>query len=149
MSSEKTLRLGALLRLAHQQGIQELARWLAASAYADLQPAHSAAVAGLWLRPAGVRLTTLAEGARITKQSMGALVDHLMDGGYVERVEDPDDGRAALLRLTARGRRFAEAVRGFGSDLEERWAARVGAKRIRELRETLQALVDVGESAEG
>src|SRR6476660_6739272 len=112
--------LGSLLRLAHAAMAEEYTEWLAQSAYRDIQPAHAAAIQPLWQRPEGVRLTTLAQTARITKQSMGALVDALEQGGYVERVEDPDDGRAARIRLTARGRTFARHARAFAREFEKR-----------------------------
>jgi DNA-binding MarR family transcriptional regulator len=120
---------------------QELSRWLGASDYDDLQPAHCAAIHALWLEREGARLTTLAQIARVTKQSMGALVDHLDRAGYVERVEDPDDGRASRVRLTARGRAFAREVRAFGRRVEAEWAERVGAARVDALRETLALLL--------
>ncbi len=133
--------LGALLRLAHQAMSQELARWLAGSGYTDLQPAHSAAIQALWVQPEGAHLTALARTARMTKQSMGALVDHLSRTGYVERVEDPEDRRASLIRLTARGRAYTKAVRAFVRRVEADWARRVGARRMKDLRETLALLV--------
>jgi len=138
---ETAPQLGALVRLAHQAMSQELSRWLVDSGHTDLQPAHSAAIQALWTRPEGARLTTLAQTARITKQSMGALVDHLSRVGYVERTEDPADRRASLVRLTARGRAFAKAVRAFSLSVEAEWAGRVGARRVKDLRETLALLV--------
>src|SRR5579885_1601175 len=54
-------------------------------------------------RTRGSRLTYLADHATITAQAMGELVDHLARHGYVERVPDPSDGRAKLVRLTERG----------------------------------------------
>ncbi len=95
--------LGALVRVAHTAMIGEYSRWLASSPYTDIQPAHAAAIQPLWQLPEGARLTTLARMAGMTKQSMGALVDALEHGGYVERVDDPDDRRASRVRLTARG----------------------------------------------
>lgn len=133
--------LGALLRLANQIMGQELVRWLAGSGHADIQPAHCAAIQALWTRPEGARLTELAQMARVTKQSMGALVDHLCRVGYVERMEDPDDRRASRLRLTARGRAFTKEVRAFVRGVESDWARRVGASRLRDLQETLAAII--------
>lgn len=138
---DATPLLGALLRLAHQAMSQELARWLVESGYVDLQPAHSAAIQALWMEPGGARLTTLARKARMTKQSMGALVEHLGRAGYVERVEDPEDRRASLVRLTARGQAYTREVRAFVRRVEADWAKRVGAQRMRDLRETLALLV--------
>jgi DNA-binding MarR family transcriptional regulator len=132
--------LGALIRLAAQAMTEAHVRWLEASGYGDIQPAHSAAIQPLWDAPEGARLTTLARQSRITKQSMSALVDHLEKHGYVERVPDPDDARATLVRLTARGKAFGKAIRQFARDVEADWARRVGARRIEDLRTTLDLL---------
>src|SRR5580765_7859098 len=135
---EHSPSLGTLLRLAHAVMIEEYTRWLAGSPHKEIQPAHAAAIHPLWQRTEGARLTALAQTARITKQSMGALVDSLEHGGYVERVEDPDDGRASRIRLTARGRRFARDARTFAQDVERRLAEHIGKKRLEELRDMLE-----------
>ncbi len=132
--------LGSLLRLVAQHNTDQLQRWLATSGFDDLQPAHSAAISPLWDAPDGERLTSLARAARITKQSMSALVDHLERTGYVERVPDPDDARAIRVRLTARGRSYGKAVRGFARTIEADWAKRIGADRVEQLRGALQLL---------
>ncbi len=51
----------------------------------------------------GMRLTELAERAGMTKQGVGEAVTDLEGLGYAERVADPSDGRAKIIRLTARG----------------------------------------------
>lgn len=133
--------IGTLLRVAHASLVEEYVQWLASSPYKDIQPAHAAAIQPLWENPDGLRLTALAQTARITKQSMGALVDSLEDRGYVERVEDPDDGRASRVRLTARGRRFARDARAFAHEIETRIAARIGESRLKVLHDALELLV--------
>jgi DNA-binding MarR family transcriptional regulator len=132
--------LGALLRIIYQANNEKLERWLATSGFDNIQPAHSAAIQPLWDAPEGARITTLARAARITKQSMSALVDQLESAGYVERVADPDDARATRVSLTARGRAFGRAVRAFGRSLEAEWAERIGTERVEELRATLELL---------
>jgi DNA-binding MarR family transcriptional regulator len=142
-TSAKTDRgplLGALLRIANQAATERFTTWLTAAGYGDIQPAHSAAIQPLWEMPEGLRITSLARSARITKQSMSALVDHLETTGYVERVEDPDDARATRVSLTTRGRAYAKAVRAFGRALEVEWAERIGSERIADLRATLELL---------
>ena len=139
-SGEKGPMLGSLLRVTHSAMIQEYSQWLAASPYKDIQPAHAAALQPLWQRSDGVRLTELAQIARITKQSMGALVDSLEAGGYIERVDDPDDGRAWRVRLTARGRAYGRDVRRFSRQVEARIAEQIGAEKLEGLLSTLQLL---------
>ena len=132
--------LGALLRLAAQFMNERLTRWIAESGFEGVQPAHSAAIQPLWDQPMGARVTTLARASRMTKQSMSVLVSDLEAAGYVERVADPDDARASRVRLTARGRAYGRAVRAFSRSVEAEWAERVGARRIEELRSTLNEL---------
>jgi len=132
--------LGAMFRLIHAAMVLEYARWLETTGYHAIKPAHAAILQPLWAAKEGERLTTLAATASITKQSAGALVDTLLAAGYVERVPDPDDGRAMRIRLTARGRRYGRDVRRFGREVEARLAARVGARRMQELRGTLDLL---------
>src|SRR5690348_1251164 len=121
-SKDRKPLLGALLRIAHQASTERVARWLATSEFNDIQPAHSAVIQPLWDEPAGLRITTLARGGRMTKQSMSALVEHLDRTGYVERVADPDDARATRIRLTARGRAYGRAIRALARDVEAEWA---------------------------
>jgi len=141
LDADRGPTLGAMFRLIHSALVQEYARWLAISSYLDVKPAHAAVLQPLWQNPAGERLTVLAHAASITKQSAGALVDHLEQTGYVERIPDPDDRRATRIRLTARGRSYGRDVRRFGHDLEVRLADRLGERRLKELRTTLDLLL--------
>jgi len=139
-SNDRGPRLGALLRLASQVMAERHLEWLKSSGFDDIQPAHSAVFQPLWEHPEGARLTTLARASRVTKQSMSALVDHLEKQGYVARVPDPEDARASLVSLTARGRAFTRAIRAFADEQEQDWAKRVGARRLDDLHTTLDLL---------
>src|SRR5689334_11811873 len=125
--------LGSLLRLASQAMTEQLSRWICASGFEGVQPAHSAVIQPLWERPEGARVTALARASRITKQSMSALVSDLESAGYVERVEDPEDARAVRVRLTTQGRAYARAARAFARTVEAEWSDRIGSQRIEEL----------------
>lgn len=65
---------------------------------------------------------------------------HLDACGYVERVPDPRDGRAKLVRATERGRGSYSVARAAFAEVEQRWAERLGTDRARLLRELLEAL---------
>jgi DNA-binding MarR family transcriptional regulator len=138
--AERGPRLGALIRLTAQMMTEQLTRWIAESGFTGVQPAHSAVFQPLWELPEGARVTTLARASRMTKQSMSTLIADLVAGGYVERLEDPDDARASRVRLTARGRAYAKAVRAFALRIEADWAERIGVQRVEELRATLELL---------
>ena len=88
------------------------------------KPKHSAVFAQISAE--GSRLTELARKANMTPQSMGELVDELVDMGYVVRRPDPDDGRAKLIVLTKRGRDAVAAgrqtIEGIGA-VTRSWAS--------------------------
>ena len=98
------LGLGTLLRMPYQammaDGVEPA---LSAAGFGDIRAAHLPVIQALAMNPEGMRSTTLASYARMTKQSMGYLVHHLSEGGYVERAPDPGDLRAKVIRLTPRG----------------------------------------------
>jgi DNA-binding MarR family transcriptional regulator len=95
-----------------------------------------------YLDAAGTRVSVLAERAQVTKQSMAELVEHLERHGYVERVPDPADRRAKLVKPTARGAQIYEIAREFVIDIEAEWTAKLGERKIRALRELLKELND-------
>ena len=74
---------------------------------------------------------------------MGELVAHLVERGYLETVPDPSDGRARLVRATARGWQAVdtgvEVIAGFDAWLEERLGTDGVARLRRDLRLILEA----------
>jgi DNA-binding MarR family transcriptional regulator len=134
--------LGTLLRIPYQvmmaEGVEPA---LAAAGYGDIRSAHLPVIQALATNPSGLRSTELAAHARITKQSMGYLIDHLNSGGYVERVPDPTDQRAKVVCLTPRGHELSRTIRAAVRDVEAAWSDRVGNERMRQLRAALQELV--------
>ena len=85
-------------------------------------------------------MSTLAERAEMTKQAMGELVTYLEERGYVDRIPDPNDRRAKLVRPTAKGREVYAVVRELVPELEQRLADTLGATRVRQLRRDLQTI---------
>jgi DNA-binding MarR family transcriptional regulator len=92
--------------------------------------------------PDGTRLTELAEAAQVTKQTAGFLVDQLEKLGYVERVPDPTDGRARLVRVTEKARGATPVAEAEIARIEAEWEQHIGKRRMGQLRE---ALVKLGE----
>ena len=95
------------------------------------------------ISPHGSRVSDLAEQARVTKQSAAFLVEQLETAGYVERVPDPTDGRARLVRLTTRAGRLARAADAEVQRVLEEWADHVGEERLRQMHETLRDLREI------
>ncbi len=134
--------LGALLRLAHQSIVRKILAGLAEAGFDDVHSAHFAPLQALWDHPQGVRLTDLAAMAKMTKQSMGELVGQLVRRGYLERVPDPEDGRAWRIRHTPRGLKLSRRARLIVRDAEAEWSRQIGAARIDDLRRILALLLE-------
>jgi DNA-binding MarR family transcriptional regulator len=91
----------------------------------------------------GTRLTELADRAQVTKQTASLLVAALEREGLVERVPDPDDGRARLIRLSARGREAAQRAMEVVIGVEREWTEHLGTELTDRLREGLVRLREV------
>ena len=131
--------IGALLRIPREAALRQVVAGLAAADFGDVRPAHFTVFQHI--PPEGIWLTALADAALMTKQSMGYLVDDLAARGYVERVPDPTDRRAKVVRLTARGRAVEENVRTVIRQIEADWAARLGQEEYQHLTRLLRALI--------
>ena len=91
----------------------------------------------------GTRLTELAEAAQVTKQTAGFLVDQLEKAGYVERVADPSDARARLVRMAPRGREVVALAREIEAEIRAEWEAHVGAGEFARLEQTMARLREI------
>ena len=98
----------------------------------DVRPPHGNVFQ--FLDDDGTRVQVLAERAGVTKQSMAELVAHLERHGYVERVPDPADRRAKLVRATARGGELYAIAREVVAELEAEWTELLGEAKMRRLR---------------
>jgi DNA-binding MarR family transcriptional regulator len=130
--------LPGLLDVVKEAMLSEFRGELSATGYADIRPTHGCVFR--FVRGEGMRLTELAALAGMTKQSVGELVDDLVALGYVERVPDPADRRAKLIRLTERGEQAQGIGFGLFAEVERRWAERHGPDRLAELRELLEEI---------
>jgi DNA-binding MarR family transcriptional regulator len=61
-------------------------------------------MAQLERQPSGLRMGELSKRMMVTGGNVTGIVDQLEREGLVERVPDPQDGRAAMVRLTPPGR---------------------------------------------
>jgi len=137
-TSLNQIPLPGLLEMASEAMFAEFRENLVEAGYGDVRPTHGCVFR--FVREDGLRLTDLAQMAGMTKQSIGEIVDDLETRGYLERFPDPEDKRAKLIRLTAKGE-MAQAI-GFGlfAKLEQRWGKRYGVKRFAELRVLLEEI---------
>jgi DNA-binding MarR family transcriptional regulator len=130
--------LGLLLREPFRIGSELLHDELARRGHPDVRPPHGNVFQ--FLDDAGTRVGVLAQRAQITKQSMAELVAHLERHGYVERVPDPVDRRAKLVRATARGNEVYAIARAVVAEIEQQWTERLGKAKMGQLRQLLEEL---------
>jgi len=106
----------------------------------DVSPSHG------WIfhntKPEGSRITELATMAKITKQSMSALVAQLEESGYVEKKADPTDKRAWLLVLTPKGKKVKQAGQDINFKFEKNWEMKIGQENYNQLRQLLKQLCE-------
>jgi DNA-binding MarR family transcriptional regulator len=107
-------------------GIEQLTRWLLRQSPRSMSRTSLAALDRLSTE-GPLRVSELAAREAITQPGVTVLVNRLSEAGYAERVPDPTDGRAALVRITAAGKKV----------LADRSAA-----RTQSLRERLSELSD-------
>ena len=114
---------------------------MAAAGFDDVREGHGC-VFGFIDLDGGSRLTDLADRAGLTKQAVGEAVAELQRLGYLERVPDPEDGRAKIIKLTPRGVDAALMGRRLFAEIENDWAARYGEERVALLRELVEEIAE-------
>jgi DNA-binding MarR family transcriptional regulator len=127
--------LPGLLDIASEALFSEFRAELEQSEFRDIRPTHGCVFR--FVQGDGLRLTDIAERANMTKQSVGEIVDDLVERGYAKRIPDPKDRRAKLICLTEHGEEAQAYGRKLFGEIEKRWAERYGAERIGRLRELL------------
>jgi DNA-binding MarR family transcriptional regulator len=123
------------LRAALIDGVQQR---VSAAGFGDVKAIHDCVFR--YLSPDGTRLQELAARSNLTPQSIGWHVDELERLGYVERIPDPADRRAKLIRPTERGLAFMAATKDALADIEKRWVRALGKATLIQLRDTLAAI---------
>lgn len=131
--------IGALLGIIVQELYRRVERRLVAEGFPDYRPAYRL----VFQSRDGSRITELADRAQITKQSMSELVQILEERGYVERVPDPRDRRAVLIRRTERGWALNRAARRIVQELQDEWAGALGEREMEQLLHLLRRLAEL------
>lgn len=134
-----------LFKAARLLNDEALSRVRARSGERRLRASHTTLLPHIDLE--GTRLTVLADKLGVTKQAAGQLVEELEQMGVLERVDDPTDGRAKLIRFSKAGRRGLLDGLGVLRELEQELAQRVGRTRMRALHDALGQIIDLLERA--
>ncbi len=95
------------------------------------------------LDPGGTRLTALAERAQMSHQAMGELVEEMVQLGYLERLPDPADRRARLIRPSERGRLVLARAAGQLRLLHDRWESELSGITVSQVVLALDTLISI------
>jgi DNA-binding MarR family transcriptional regulator len=125
-------------RLLNEQAIARVNAGQKAGSAPPLRAAHTALLPHLSSQ--GVRGADLAKKLGVTKQAVSQLIAELEWWGVVEQVADPRDGRAKLVRFTAKGEQGLLQGLSVLRELEEELADKIGKRRMQELHTALLAL---------
>ena len=137
----RELPASLLMFIASRAAADRIFRAVHDAGFDDLTMAQSRLAMGVDVE--GTRLSVLAERAQIAKQTATALVDKLERAGYVERVPDPSDGRARLVRMTPRAEAALPIARAEEDRIEAEWRAHLGDELMDHLRHALTSLRDI------
>jgi len=141
-SAEEQIIFSQLLRRPYEALLMRLHAELAAAGYADSYPSWGTNLFH-HLRGGGLRLTELAERTHTTKQAMRYTINQLEAAGYVERVPDPTDGRAKIIRLTERGWEGRRAADEIIASIEHECVQGLGKERMRQFEALMKEVSSV------
>ena len=125
---------------AHVNGML-LARF-AASGYPEIRGSFGSVLVPLFEQD-GRRVGELAQVARVSKQSMTGLVAACEQAGLVQRRRDAADGRAFVVHLTARGRRFQTVAEHVLDDLDRQLRDALGSRNRDALVKALKGVMEL------
>src|SRR5437763_8612104 len=117
-------------------------RWLAAAERANSGRstglARSQALVFSHLDANGTRPAEIARRAGISRQAVGQTVAQMKELGLVKLAPDPSNRRARLVQPTAKGRKAIDRSGSGSSAAEKVLSRRIGAARVKGLREALE-----------
>ena len=113
----------------------------AADVWRELSPREYGVLYALSNAPHGLRITALHGDVLLTQPGISRLIARLEAAGLVERVDDPDDGRACRIRLTDAGAHAQRDVgRRHGRHVAQTMTRSLSDEQLRQLRDLCRAL---------
>jgi DNA-binding MarR family transcriptional regulator len=134
--------IGFLLAKASAHVNELLLARFAAAGYPEIRASFGSVLVPLFEHD-GRRIGELAQAARLSKQSMTALVATCEQAGLVERRRDAADGRASVVRLTARGQRFQAVAMQVLDDLDRELRDALGPRNRDALVNALKGVMEL------
>lgn len=120
-------RMRAIERAAHRAMLEAIQE----AGYPYLRMPHIALMAHMTTE--GLRITEFADLMQVTKSAASQLVSWLEARGLVERVPDPADRRATLVRATSAADAGFRAARHRYAEIEDEWERAIGMEGLAKL----------------
>lgn len=146
MSTAGTSDFGILLNVAFGTFKAQLHARLAQAGFDDLGSSFGYVFRMLQAQPQS--LSQVASGLGITSQGALKVINDMVAKGYVERHEEPGDGRVKRLALTPRALAAMAEAQRFHQQFEQDLAAKFGQAPMASMRLILEAMY-AGASADG
>ena len=89
----------------------------------------------------GSRVVDLAQINGLTKQAMSQIVAEIEQHDYVAKKDDPNDGRARKIKLTAKGKKMIQDSMEAYDELEAEYEALIGREKLDTLKDIVSELV--------
>jgi DNA-binding MarR family transcriptional regulator len=89
-------------------------------------------------------LSQVAASLGMTPQGALKIVNDMLEKGYLQRRDDPSDGRTKLLVLTQRARKAMACASGFQASVEQALVDECGKQKVSAMRSVLAALAARG-----
>ena len=147
-AAEEHVIFSQLLRRPYQALLRKIHPELAAAGFADSYLYWGTNIFH-YLREGGLRLTELAERTHTTKQALLYSINQLEAAGYVERVPDPTDRRAKIIRFTERGLEVRRVADEIIAGIEHECVQQLGEERMRQFEGLLKDVSSVLEENRG
>lgn len=132
---------------AFRRVIDDLHERLAREGHPQVRPAHAVALQAVGTT--GARPSEVATRIGVSKQAAGKTLLVLEELGYVQRQQDPEDGRAQKVDLTARGRDLLAHSARILQEIFEELGGAYGTNELRTVVTTLARVRDEGEDFRG
>jgi len=134
--------LPLLLFLGFRTIIDEVHAELARHGHPELRPMHGFVFQAIG--PGGATAADLGRRLGISKQAAGKTIDTLQRLGYLKRGTDPGDARRKVVRLTGQATDALQRSEIMFDEMRARWAAVIGADRLRALESDLRKVTPSG-----
>ena len=134
--------LGFLLAKASQRWNELLWAGFSEHGFSEVRPSYGSILVPLFEED-GLRIGEIARRSRLSKQTMTTMVRLAERDGLVHREPDPEDGRATVVRLSDRARKFAPVARRVLDRLDRRVTGLLGERDRRTVQAALSVLAEL------